>query len=700
MCVAASWLVSCLPAAASPLATETQCFADTHAASNFSLCSPKLPGLNGAIDAVVSADGMNVYATTESAGEVASFTRHADGSLSEIGCFGPNDYNSGDDGAHVSACSRTAPGINGAVGEALSPDGRWLYVAALNDDAITWFSRDLSTGALTWAGCVQNSADRPGGPEYQASCTHVSNLNGARWVAISPDGHNVYVANTGHAVSQFARNPTTGALTDIGCIKDVNDTGANNGGYNYASVANCSQSGSALWYNREIAVSPDGASVYSTDNFGYGIAEFSRNQTTGALTEVGCISDTTAPGYMGTCAQRAPNLQWIFTATISSDGRYLYAGGQKGQVDVLARNPSTSLLTPVSCVSDPSTNAINRCAQTAVDMKDVVGVTLSPDGSQLWAANFGPLNSSEQFGLVGFSVNRTSGALTPTGCIQDANESTNPGCAQTAQGLYGARRAAFSPDGRSMYSTASVASTLATFAGSFGAASAAPAPPPVCSGAAASTAYATAVSGRVTCSDANGSSGLSFALAAAPAHGSAIVDAASGTFDYVPAPGFSGSDNFTVVGTDAHGSSAPATVMVTVAPAPPPPVPVLPTVVFPPPRPTPNPPRHTTRNPPTHAASVTVKTSCVRPAGRHATVTLRVAAPFDLGARGRALIVGAGRQIRAKRFRVRPGRTVALALALPPSVVRRLAAGRTRIRVVLQLAGGGGSVRYPVPACA
>jgi VCBS repeat-containing protein len=702
----AGLVLAAASAAASPLATEAQCIADTHSASNFSQCSPKLPGLNGAIDAVVSPDGNYVYATTESAGEVTSFSRHADGTLTEIGCFGPNDYNTADDGAHTSACAKTAPGVNGAVGEALSPDGKWLYVAGINDDAITWFSRDLSTGALTWAGCVQDAAYGPGTAEYQASCGRVTNLNAARWVAISPDGRNVYVANTGHSVSQFSRDQTTGALTSMGCIKDVNNTGANSGGYDSASVANCSQTGSALWYNREIVVSPDGTSVYSTDNFGYGIAEFSRNPTTGALTEVGCISDTTAPSYMGTCARRTPSLQWIFSVAISADGRYVYAGGQTGQLTVLGRDPSTSLLTPLSCVSDPSTNSINKCAQTQVDMKDIVGVTLSPNGSQLWAANFGPLNSSEQFGLVGFTVNQTTGSLTPIGCIQDAHESTNPGCAQTADGLYGTRRATFSPDGTSMYTTASVASTLATFTGSFGAAASAPPVPPACAGAGVSTAYATAVAGQLTCVDPNGSNGLSFALASPPAHGSASVTA-TGSFRYTPAQGFSGTDSFTVVGTDAHGSSAPATVTVAVA-APPPPPPITPClvscaptpiptppppnpIVFPrPPRPAPNPP------------SITVQSRCVRPAGRRAVVTLRLAPGSLVPARGRAQLVSAAgrrRSFAARWFTVSAGRPVALALALPPSLARRLAAGKAKLRVVLQV-GAGTRMRYPVSACA
>jgi len=361
--------------------------------------------------------------------------------------------------------------VNGAVGETLSPDGLWLYVAAVNDDAVTWFSRDPSTGTLTWAGCMQDAAMKLRAPEFQPGCSKATNLNGPRWIALSPDGANAYVANGGHSVAEFSRDQASGTLSPLAgpdsCIKAVTNTPANRRGANYTSIATCPQTGSALWYNREIAVSPDGTSVYSTDNYGYAIAEFARDPGTGALSEAGCIADVRAPSYMGTCAQTTTNLQWIFSLAISADGRYVYAGGQTGQVDAFARDPATSLLTPVSCVSDPSTNSTNRCGQTQVNMKDIVAVRLSPDGSQLWAANFGPLNTNAQFGLVGFGVDPTSGSLTPLGCVQDARQTTNPGCAAVADGLRGTRSVAFSPDGGYLYATASVASTVAAFSGTF-----------------------------------------------------------------------------------------------------------------------------------------------------------------------------------------------------------------------------------------
>ena len=88
---------------------------------------------------------------------------------------------------------------------------------------------------------------------------------------------------------------------------------------------------------------------------------------------------------------------------------------------------------------------------------------MTPDGSRLWAVNFGPLNSTAEFGLVEFAVDSATGQLAPAGCVQDAHESQDPGCALRADGLYGARSVAFSPDGRDLYATASVAYALAAF---------------------------------------------------------------------------------------------------------------------------------------------------------------------------------------------------------------------------------------------
>jgi DNA-binding beta-propeller fold protein YncE len=59
------------------------------------------------------------------------------------------------------------------------------------------------------------------------TCMGGHGLFGAVSVAVSPDGQHLYVASHGNAVAIFARNVTTGALTQLnglaGCIAENGD---------------------------------------------------------------------------------------------------------------------------------------------------------------------------------------------------------------------------------------------------------------------------------------------------------------------------------------------------------------------------------------------------------------------------------------------------------------------------------------------
>ena len=43
-------------------------------------------------------------------------------------------------------------GLDGARGVTLSSDGKHAYVAGLSDDAVSWYARNASTGALSYGG--------------------------------------------------------------------------------------------------------------------------------------------------------------------------------------------------------------------------------------------------------------------------------------------------------------------------------------------------------------------------------------------------------------------------------------------------------------------------------------------------------------------------------------------------------------------
>ena len=114
---------------------------------------------------------------------------------------------------------------------ALSPDGRYAYVAARSDNAVSVFSRNLQTGRLTF---VQNIADSV-------------NLSNTEALTVSPDGAYVYVAGTyGDALVVFARDGGTGQLTLFQTLKD--------------GVAGID----GLYYPTSVAVSRDSKYVYVT----------------------------------------------------------------------------------------------------------------------------------------------------------------------------------------------------------------------------------------------------------------------------------------------------------------------------------------------------------------------------------------------------------------------------------------------------
>ena len=177
-------------------------------------------GLDGAYYVTVSPDGANVYVTGNDDDAVAVFTRNATtGALTFVEA--EFDETAGVDG------------LDGANSVAVSPDGKYVYVASRRDDAVAYFWRNPSSGLLTYRGMVQ---DGVGG---------VDGLNGARALTISPDGSQVYVASQyDDALAAFDRSADDGSLTFVAAYKD------GVGGLDGLDTAD------------GVAVSPDGAHVY------------------------------------------------------------------------------------------------------------------------------------------------------------------------------------------------------------------------------------------------------------------------------------------------------------------------------------------------------------------------------------------------------------------------------------------------------
>ena len=141
-------------------------------------------------------------------------------------------------------------GLAGAQGVAVSPDGSHVYVASEYVNSIGVFSRDSSTGALTY---VEAQQDGVGG---------VDGLAGAKGVTVSPDGSHVYVASSrDNAIAVFSRDSSTGTLTFVEMYQDGVD--------GVDGIRNVSS----------VTVSPNSSHVYAVSRDNYSIAVFSPHTT-------------------------------------------------------------------------------------------------------------------------------------------------------------------------------------------------------------------------------------------------------------------------------------------------------------------------------------------------------------------------------------------------------------------------------------
>ncbi len=253
----------------------------------------------------------------------------------------------------------------------VSPDGKNVYVASSGSDAIAIFRRDTRTGVLIQprgpAGCVANES---------TGCAKAVGLDGPNSIAISPDGRNVYATSrNSNALTVFQRGKG-GRLTQLpvgfGCISGL-------------PVPVCA-SGRALVGPDVVVISPDGKNVYVGSFFGNAIAVFNRDPASGALAQAsgttGCLAEAIsgcAPGL----ALGAPE-----GLAISAAGTSLYAAtALSSGVVVLARDPSTGVLTQASDGSGCIVDAALAGCTTGVQLSGANAVAVSPGGGDVYVTS-------------------------------------------------------------------------------------------------------------------------------------------------------------------------------------------------------------------------------------------------------------------------------------------------------------------------
>ncbi len=351
--------------------------------------------------------------------------------------------------------SETVPGppcvvgraLNGAFGVAASADGRSVYAASFESDAVAVFDRDPAGGLAQKAGAFGCVAELGG------SCQDGKGLDGASDVATSGDGKSVYVTSSNSdAVAVFERDPATGALAQKA---DPEGCYVQNGSPGIGCLG-----GNGLGAAAGVAVSPDGTSVYVTGNLSDAVAIFERNPATGALRQVpgegGCIAHI---GTAGTCADGAA-LDGAGAVAVSPDGRSVYvASFLSDAVAIFERSAATGRLTQLpgqaACVSQGGTGDFCR-AGTGLD--GISGLATSSDGKSVYAA------SANSDAVAVFDRDPVTGALAQkpgtAGCV---SEDGTAGACQDGTAVNAARGVAVSPDGRSVYVVSQGSGAAAVF---------------------------------------------------------------------------------------------------------------------------------------------------------------------------------------------------------------------------------------------
>ena len=339
-------------------------------------------------------------------------------------------------------CTR-GRGVRSPSDIAVSPDGRYAYVAGFESNAIAVFARDRRSGALRQLagprGCVSHRG--------VGACEFGRALAAPIDVAVSPDGRNVYVASTGSdALAAFARNRRTGALRQLagakGCISQRSGGGCLDGrALNEPIVVEVSRNGKRLYV--------------ASRQFPSAVAVFVRGRG-GALTQpagqAGCISQG---GTSGCAVGRG--LREVWDIAESRDGKNVYALGSGSDSVAVLRRTAAGLSQDESPAGCLARTPAEGCT-TARAVNDPTGVVVSSDAKTVYVASF------ESDAVAILRRNLATGTLTQpagqAGCISQAG---GGGC-RAGRALDGAHNLAASPDGRNLYVVAEEINAMSIFA--------------------------------------------------------------------------------------------------------------------------------------------------------------------------------------------------------------------------------------------
>lgn len=381
--------------------------------------------------AVASPDGGHVYVASRTSDELLVFERDA-------GSGGLTPRQLIQTAPMLASAGRQIGGINGFAALAISPDGASVYAVSQADNAVVAFSRNDdpddtdSYGRLSLIEAIFQGDESPTNPAGPAQ-----GLVGARGVAVSPDGFNVYVAAAESAVAVFRRDPTSGALT----YSEVEEDGVDNPNDPGSEVQGI---GGAFG----VAVSPDGQFVYVTGQSSDAVAVFARNQAGGQARGRLTFMDHYVNGIDGVNGITAPA-----GLAFSPDGEHLYVTGQV-----------SNSLAAFSRQGNGGLEWIQAATAGTGDMQGLEeprSVAVSPDGALVYVASLQDGNAPEPGTLailrrVGDPGSPDFGRLT----FDEIKRNQVGGI----HGLWGATAVAASPDNAHVYVAARWDKAVTVFA--------------------------------------------------------------------------------------------------------------------------------------------------------------------------------------------------------------------------------------------
>jgi 6-phosphogluconolactonase (cycloisomerase 2 family)/plastocyanin len=337
----------------------------------------KAEGISNPVALAISTDGFSVYVVDQGDNSITTFARNASSGLlteQNSSCY----TSSG-----ASGCT-SDPGIQKPYGVIVSPDGKNVYVSSATSEDVAEFTRNTSSGAITpIAGnnCISDAAN-PNGCQV-ATGNGLLNVVG---IDVSPDGDNVYATAGGVGangdVSEFTRNAGTGALAPIPGNACIGASGA---------PAGCLTSATAINGSEDMTINPSGTFAYVNSFGDDAIVELSRDASTGALTQVGCVGTSSSPA--GLCAtSNAKGIDGPLGVALSPDGFNLYASGAGDNAEAaFSVDPTTGVLTQLGSPNDCITSNSSGCGVN--DATGLAGaprrLAVSPDGNNVYVANQG-----------------------------------------------------------------------------------------------------------------------------------------------------------------------------------------------------------------------------------------------------------------------------------------------------------------------